>query len=348
MSKVKIQGNASGTGVVTLTAPNTNTDRTITLPDGTGDIGIVTRATTAPTSPTAGDMWFDTTAGTTSMNVWSGTQWDTLSNLPFSATGGTETTSGGYKYHTFTSSGSFTTSGDAGTVDYLIVAGGGGGGTDSFQNRASGGGGAGGYISKSAITLTRGDTISIIIGAGGVGGNHTLQGDNVYGWQGANTTLSGAVSETAIGGGGGQGHNSGGTDASTKDNGGSGGGTSNATSGVGTGVTGQGSQGYISTDSPSGTGGGNGETWSNGITYAGGGAASGSEDNWYGGGGGGKGSTQAAASTGGTGGGGNSSHANTAFAGGNGAANTGGGGGGSRETTGASGGSGIVIIRYAV
>jgi hypothetical protein len=38
MSKVKIQGNASGTGVVTLTAPNTNTDRTITLPDGTGTL----------------------------------------------------------------------------------------------------------------------------------------------------------------------------------------------------------------------------------------------------------------------------------------------------------------------
>ena len=38
MSKIKIQGNASGTGVVTLTAPNTNTDRTITLPDSTGSI----------------------------------------------------------------------------------------------------------------------------------------------------------------------------------------------------------------------------------------------------------------------------------------------------------------------
>jgi hypothetical protein len=38
MSKVKIQGNASGTGVVTLTASNTNTDRTITLPDSTGSI----------------------------------------------------------------------------------------------------------------------------------------------------------------------------------------------------------------------------------------------------------------------------------------------------------------------
>jgi len=38
MSKVKIQGNASGTGVVTLTAPNTDTDRTITLPDSTGTV----------------------------------------------------------------------------------------------------------------------------------------------------------------------------------------------------------------------------------------------------------------------------------------------------------------------
>ena len=55
MSKVKIQGNASGTGVVTLTAPNTNTDRIITLPDetvsltgapvGLDDVSGVARAT---------------------------------------------------------------------------------------------------------------------------------------------------------------------------------------------------------------------------------------------------------------------------------------------------------------
>ena len=38
MSKVKIKGNASGTGVLTIEAPNTNTDRTITLPDGTGTL----------------------------------------------------------------------------------------------------------------------------------------------------------------------------------------------------------------------------------------------------------------------------------------------------------------------
>ena len=33
MSKVKIQGNASGTGIFTVAAPATNTDRTLTLPD---------------------------------------------------------------------------------------------------------------------------------------------------------------------------------------------------------------------------------------------------------------------------------------------------------------------------
>jgi hypothetical protein len=38
MSKIKIQGNASGTGVLTIEAPNTNTDRTITLPDIDGTL----------------------------------------------------------------------------------------------------------------------------------------------------------------------------------------------------------------------------------------------------------------------------------------------------------------------
>ncbi|MEO2242600.1 MAG: hypothetical protein ABGX49_02930, partial [Candidatus Poseidoniia archaeon] len=38
MAKVKIQGNASGAGVLTVTAPNTATDRTITLPDATGTL----------------------------------------------------------------------------------------------------------------------------------------------------------------------------------------------------------------------------------------------------------------------------------------------------------------------
>ncbi len=38
MAKVKIQGHASGTGTLTVTAPNTSTDRTITLPDATATL----------------------------------------------------------------------------------------------------------------------------------------------------------------------------------------------------------------------------------------------------------------------------------------------------------------------
>lgn len=38
MSSVKVQGNASGTGIFTVAAPNSNTDRTLTLPDSSGTI----------------------------------------------------------------------------------------------------------------------------------------------------------------------------------------------------------------------------------------------------------------------------------------------------------------------
>ncbi len=40
MSLVKVSGNASGTGTLTIAAPNTNTDRTLTLPDATGTIAL--------------------------------------------------------------------------------------------------------------------------------------------------------------------------------------------------------------------------------------------------------------------------------------------------------------------
>ena len=38
MSKVTIQGDASGTGIFTIASPNSNTDRTLTLPDEDGAI----------------------------------------------------------------------------------------------------------------------------------------------------------------------------------------------------------------------------------------------------------------------------------------------------------------------
>jgi hypothetical protein len=38
LSKIALSGNASGTGTLTIAAPNTSTDRTLTLPDNTGTI----------------------------------------------------------------------------------------------------------------------------------------------------------------------------------------------------------------------------------------------------------------------------------------------------------------------
>ena len=39
MATIKLQGNSSGSGSVTLVAPNTNATRTITLPDQDGSLG---------------------------------------------------------------------------------------------------------------------------------------------------------------------------------------------------------------------------------------------------------------------------------------------------------------------
>ena len=38
MSKITLSGNANGTGTLTIASPNTNSDRTLTLPDSTGTI----------------------------------------------------------------------------------------------------------------------------------------------------------------------------------------------------------------------------------------------------------------------------------------------------------------------
>ena len=53
MAKVKITGHASGSGVITVTAPNTSTDRTITLPDATATIATTADVTAATFNPNA-------------------------------------------------------------------------------------------------------------------------------------------------------------------------------------------------------------------------------------------------------------------------------------------------------
>jgi hypothetical protein len=133
-------------------------------------------------------------------------------------TGGTITTDGDYKIHTFTGNGTFTVTNDT-EVEYLIVAGGGSGGTD-----VAGGGGAGGVIHQTAQTLTAG-TYSVVVGAGGAAGSttYTDRGNN-----GGNSSFNG---ETAIGGG---------REAAV---GGSGGGGGDGITAGGAGTAGQGNNG---------------------------------------------------------------------------------------------------------
>ena len=78
-----------------------------------------------------------------SFNEWYGASAITYVN----ATGGTITTSGNYRFHTFTSSGTLNiseiaTGGSSNVVDYIIIAGGASGA--SGASRASGAGGASG------------------------------------------------------------------------------------------------------------------------------------------------------------------------------------------------------------
>ena len=66
MAKVKIQGHASGSGVITVTAPNTSTDRTITLPDSTDTLATTTEV--ALKAPIADPTFTGTVASIISAN----------------------------------------------------------------------------------------------------------------------------------------------------------------------------------------------------------------------------------------------------------------------------------------
>jgi hypothetical protein len=139
------------------------------------------------------------------------------------ATGGTITTSGNCKIHTFTGPGTFTVCGTAtcagnNLVSYLVVAGGGGAAGIGPNNSSMGGGGAGGYReTKSPVTPytaspldgypTPGNRITvsetsypIAVGSGGAGGAG-------YGCIGASGAISTFSTISSAGGGYGGGNN---------------------------------------------------------------------------------------------------------------------------------------------
>ena len=88
------------------------------------------------------------------------------------ATGGTITTVGDYKIHTFLSTDNFVVS-QLGTapnnvVEYLVIAGG-GGGSGPCAGVGNGGGGAGGYLTNTGLAITA-QTYPVVVGSGGSGG----------------------------------------------------------------------------------------------------------------------------------------------------------------------------------
>ncbi len=79
----------------------------------------------------------------------------------FDLEGGSRTTSGGYNYQTYTSSGTVTVVG-SGEVDLILV----GGGGSAGQHYGCGGGGGGGIVRATGVTVEAG-TYSLTIGAAG-------------------------------------------------------------------------------------------------------------------------------------------------------------------------------------
>ena len=305
---------------------------------------------------------------------------DTGSNFIL-ATGGTVTTCGDCKIHTFTSPGTFTVCAVAvcaaqNVMSHLVVAGGGGGGgNNSGDSDSGGGGGAGGYrevkspvtpytaspldgypSSPNRVTITA-TSFPITVGAGGAASPGAPGG-------GLSTSGSNSIFSTITSAGGGRGGTqfcSGAAGVA----GGSGGGGSGTSGGAGNTPPVSPAQGFAGGEGSGGptkrAGGGGGGATAVGTdfgppaTAGSGGAGATSSINGTptarAGGGGGGGQFPQPATNGGAGGGGPSSDGTqTGTAG---TANTGGGGGGNGRgpsapavAAGGAGGSGIVIIRY--
>lgn len=285
--------------------------------------------------------------------------------LFITATGGTITTCGDYKIHTFTSPGTFCVSvtgngptnpnGGPSNVDYLVVAGGGGSGLCKW----GGGGGGGGFRTSSGVSSgcytigPLGSCVSALpvpvapypITVGGGGAASTTGSNSIF------STI------TSAGGGGGANYRAPGCSGGS---GGGGGGCASGNGGAGntppvSPPQGQnGGPGIATIPEAGGGGGGAGATGSSASPSGGGPGGNGSYTNinssngttgpvpgvrYYSGGGGGSQYPGYSGSpgSGGAGGGGSCAAGTT---------NTGGGGGGSTGPNGYAGGSGIVIIRY--
>jgi len=278
----------------------------ITIASNTLD-GISSTETFSTNGQTVTLVYMDGTKG------WSLINEDTTTDIGarfIAATGGTVTTSGDYKIHTFTGDGCFVVScggnvSGSNLVDYLVVAGGGSGGAANAPG-AGGGGGAGGFrVSNSyglpAPTMSplanptglpvSATTYPITVGGGGGGSPISAPGND-----GSNSVFS---TITSTGGGGGASSPPSNRDASP---GGSGGGAAVGSCGS-PGIPGcKGSGNTPPVSPPQGNDGGFGAPSPTGPFY------------WSGGGGGGAGAAGTSAPSTGNAPGGNGSYVSPSFA----------------------------------
>lgn len=369
----------------TLGARTTSVDLYWIQPSGnavytqTGALRVHNGTTAQRSTSSAGAIRWNTSYP--QLEVADGTNYHKIVTEPIvtSASGGTITTDGDYKVHTFTSSGTFTLTTISGAtrvlVQVMILGGGGGGG---FY---LGGGGGSGAMLETEVSMSA-SAYTVTVGAGGAAVNSGL----TYSGNGGFSSITGSlVSLNANGGGaGGNGQigDAWGANGNATSNIGSGGGGGSpygvALSNANVNVVLGGSAGW------NGSGGACGTTYTGSFTFNGGGGGGGAQSagvapnigNGPVGAGGYGGSarpsyiTGSLVSYGGGGGGGYGSYlANQAIGGGSGAgygvgsansgptlqatagtANQGGGGGGGQAYSpyqqGGAGGSGIVIIRY--
>ena len=303
-------------------------------------------------------------------NTW--VHWTALA-----ASGGSVTTSGNYKYHTFTSSANFTvTTVGHGVLTTCWLVGGGAGASGS----SSGGAGAGGWDQYDTISVSSATSYYVTIGGPGSGGSSSGGAGGAGGTTSiATLTYSGSYTMAAVGGG-----TSAGGAVEAPDDKASGGGASShgggadyasCTGGTYTPYNGR-RQGYNGGNADSaqiyvfGSAGGGGagaagnnarkndsfttNGWNLDPNGSKGGVGlpinTGSGNVYYSGGGAGSTSNYTSAgvvTAGGNGGGGSGGGYGTTLAGTSGTTNRGGGGGGSYgATAGAAGGSGICIIKY--
>ena len=350
---------AGSSGAIVSVADYTRTFQTNALtvsPNGSEKIGGVAAAATLNVEGQAATfVYVDGTEGWINVQETSNSiEGRTITNYII-ASGGSESTSGDYKIHTFTGPGTFQVTNEgtpsgSNTLDYLVIAGGGAGG----QNYSAGGG-AGGYressgtasgsysispLGSGVAALSAGfQSYPIVVGAGGTGAPvcaPTSGSPSIFstitstggGRAGANASPNPVMFVGATGGSGGGSRcaNAGGagnTPPVSPPQGNPGGaGASPGYAGGGGGATAAGTAGTA----PVGGNGGAGATSSitaSPVTRAGGGAGRGNSSG----------------GSAGPGGGGT-------VPGGAGGTNTGGGGGAAQTGSGGNGGSGIIVIRY--